>query len=100
MPKSSKRGARTSGEAEVAGVTPHAVWVLAGGRELMLDFARFPWFSDATMAEICDVEFLHGQHLRWPKLDVDLHIDSVENPERFPLVSRTSRAPTKRRRSE
>jgi hypothetical protein len=98
MPKSSKRGASTSGEAEVAGVTPHAVWVLVAGRELMLDFARFPWFSDATMAEICDVKFLHGQHLHWPKLDVDLHIDSVEHPERFPLVSRARKSPAKRSR--
>jgi len=27
-------------------------------------------------------------HLRWPQLDVDLTLDSIENPDRYPLVSR------------
>ena len=92
MPRSSARGARTSAKVEVLGLTPHALWLLIGGRELMLDFATFPWFADASLGEVCDVEFLHGRHLRWPKLDVDLHLDSIEHPERFPLVSRTKRS--------
>jgi hypothetical protein len=27
-------------------------------------------------------------HLRWPDLDVDLAVESIRNPEKFPLVSR------------
>lgn len=57
----------------------------------MLDFARYPWFAEATMAEIRDVTLLHGHHLHWPRLDVDLHLESIEHPERFPLVSRAGR---------
>jgi hypothetical protein len=26
-------------------------------------------------------------HLRWPDLDVDLSVESIEHPERYPLVS-------------
>jgi hypothetical protein len=87
MARSSARGARTSAEPEVLGLTPHALWLLVGDRELMLDFVRFPWFKGASIEDACDVELLHGVHLRWPRLDVDLLIDSVEHPERFPLVS-------------
>lgn len=86
MRKSSARGARTS--AEVLGLTPHALWVLVAGKEYMLDFVRFPWFRAATIAEVCDLTVEHGYHLHWPQLDVDLHLDSVEHPERFPLVSK------------
>ncbi|WP_420886735.1 DUF2442 domain-containing protein [Candidatus Kuenenia stuttgartensis] len=25
-------------------------------------------------------------HLHWPDLDIDLEIDSLENPEKYPLV--------------
>jgi hypothetical protein len=27
-------------------------------------------------------------HLRWPDLDVDLAVESIRDPEKFPLVSR------------
>jgi hypothetical protein len=90
MRKSSVRGARTS--AEVLGLTPHALWLLVGGKEYMLDFKRFPWFRSAAIADVCDLTFEHGYHLHWPKLDIDLHLDSLEHPERFPLLSK-KRAP-------
>jgi hypothetical protein len=78
------------------GLTPRALWLLVGGRELMLDFETFPWFARATIEQACDVA-LHGEkHLHWPQLDVDLHIDSIEHPERFPLVSRLRRSRRKK----
>jgi hypothetical protein len=86
MAKSSARGVPTS--VEVLGITPHALWLMVGGRELMLDFERFPWFARASIEDICDLTMLHGHHLWWPRLDIDLHVDSIEHPERFPLVSR------------
>jgi hypothetical protein len=87
MARSSARGARISDRVEVLGITPHALWILVQGRELMLDFKTFPWFRSASIDQVCDVSFLNGQHLHWPQLDVDLHVDSIEHPERFPLVS-------------
>jgi hypothetical protein len=35
-----------------------------------------------------NVELPHPHHLYWPDLDVDLAVESIEHPERFPLVSR------------
>lgn len=96
MKKSSSRGANISAAPEVLGLTPHALWLLLGDRELMLDFVRFPWFSKASMEDVCDVELLHGVHLHWPRLDIDLHIDSVEHPERFPLLSRPRATATRK----
>jgi hypothetical protein len=96
MRKSSAHGARTSADPEVLGLTPRALWLLVGERELMLDFETFPWFARATIEEVCDVVLRAGKHLHWPKLDVDLHVDSIEHPERFPLVSRVRRAPRRK----
>lgn len=92
MAKSSARGARTSAEVEVLGLTPHALWLLVDGRELGLDLVRFPWFAAASLKDVCNVSLLHGQHLHWPTLDVDLHIDSIDHPERFPLIAKTPRS--------
>jgi hypothetical protein len=99
MSKSSARGARTSVEAQVLGLTPHALWLLVGNREFMLDFRNFPWFARASIEEVSDMKLMHGKHLHWPTLDVDLHVDSLEFPERFPLVSRQRVRGAKKRRS-
>jgi Protein of unknown function (DUF2442) len=48
-------------------------------------FDEFPWFRDATVDAILGVERPHAQHLHWPALDVDLSVDSIEHPERYPL---------------
>jgi hypothetical protein len=63
------------------------------GRELFVPFKKFPWFQDARIREIMLVERPSPHHLRWPDLDIDLAVESIEFPDRFPLVSRTR--PTK-----
>jgi len=82
-------GKHTSG-VEVANVSPHGFWLLLGSEELFVPFASFPWFRDATIAQITNVELPSVRHLYWPDLDVDLAVESIRNPESFPLVSRAS----------
>jgi Protein of unknown function (DUF2442) len=95
--KSSLRGKITSA-VEVSNVAPEGFWLLLDGREIFVPFKNFPWFRDATIREITAVERPGPHHLRWPDLDIDLAIDSIEHPERFPLVSQLplKRSKTKR----
>jgi hypothetical protein len=76
----------------VLSVSPHGVWLHVHGEEYLLRYDDHPWFRNARIAEIFNVALLHGQHLRWPDLDVDLHIDSLRTPEQFPMVDRSHRA--------
>lgn len=46
-----KAGKLTSG-VEVANVSPHGFWLLLGSEELFVPFSSFPWFRDATIAQI------------------------------------------------
>lgn len=80
------RGTATS-EAEVTNISRQGFWILLDDRELFLSLDDFPWFKDAKIDEILDLERPHPDHLRWPKLDVDLTIGSIEHPERYPLKS-------------
>ncbi|MFN3532953.1 MAG: DUF2442 domain-containing protein [Candidatus Brocadia sp.] len=32
------------------------------------------------------VELSHDNHLRWEKLDIDLEIESLAEPDKYPLV--------------
>jgi hypothetical protein len=87
--KSVRRGRSTS-VVEVGNVSAHGFWLLVGERERFLSFADFPWFRDATIAQLTDVELPSAHHLYWPQLDVDLAVEAVDHPERYPLVSRAT----------
>jgi hypothetical protein len=78
-------------DAEVTRISRRGFWLVAGGRELFVAFADFPWFEDAPVRHVLHVELPSPGHLRWPDLDVDLAVESLENPEAFPLVSRALR---------
>jgi len=56
---------------------------------LFVPFAEFPWFADASIARIANVEWPAADHLYWPELDIDLSIRSIEYPDQFPLASNT-----------
>lgn len=77
------RGTSTSA-AEVTNISRHGFWLLVDDRELFLPFDLFPWFSDASVRTITHVERPQSHHLYWPELDVDLTVDSIEHPERYP----------------
>ncbi len=80
------RGSSTS-EAEVTHISKHGLWLMLGERELFMSFAHFPWFRDATVSAVQEVQWPHARHLYWPQLDVDVSVESIEDPERFPLVA-------------
>jgi len=84
--KSALRG-KTISAVEVRRVSPEGFWLRVDERELFVAFRQFPWFENATIRQIAAVERPSPHHLRWPDLDVDLALASIEHPERFPLVS-------------
>jgi hypothetical protein len=84
MVKSREGGATTTG-VEVVSIGKHGFWLNIEGRELFLAFAEFPWFADAAVRQVLNVRLPSPDHLFWPDLDVDLSLESIEHPERFPL---------------
>jgi hypothetical protein len=90
--KSSKRGNAIS--VSVENITPWGIWLFVRGKEYFLSYADYPYFKDQVLRSIQDVQLLHGYHLYWPQLDVDLEIDNLEHPEKYPLRSLTTRRRT------
>lgn len=86
-PRSAKRGKRISA-ASVGRVSGRGFWLSVDGRELFMAFRHFPYFRHATIAELVNVARPAPWRLRWPRLDVELELESIEYPERYPLVSR------------
>ncbi|TAN38661.1 MAG: DUF2442 domain-containing protein [Verrucomicrobia bacterium] len=71
---------------EVGNIDRHGFWLLVADQEYFLPYGDFPWFRQARVEQIMNVELLHGDHLRCPDLDVDLTLDSLARSESFPLV--------------
>ncbi len=79
-------GKHTS-QIEITNISSHGIWILARGKELFMSYEDFPWFKEASIGKVLNVEEPTPGHFYWPELDVDLGIESIKHPERFPLKS-------------
>ena len=80
-------GKPTSG-VEVTNVSANGLWILCNGKESFLPYDDFPWFRNAAIGDVLNVREVRPGHLRWPQLDIDLDIKSIEDHDRYPLVAR------------
>ena len=63
--KSAQLGKPTS-PVEITNVSKHGFWLLIEGSERFLAFEKFPWFQDATISQVLNVELPSPHHLYWP----------------------------------
>jgi len=97
--KSAKPGKHTSA-VEITNVSKHGFWLLIGDKERFAAFEQFPWFRDASIGQVLNVELPSPHHLYWPDLDIDISVESIDYPERFPLVSKVQAVPAARSRRQ
>ncbi len=64
------------------------IWIFIDEQEYFLPYDKFPWFADATVKQIFNVRRLSDIHFYWEDLDVDLSIDIIKNPEKYPLIAK------------
>jgi hypothetical protein len=72
----------------IENITPLGIWLFVKEKEYFLDYKNYPYFKNQTLNSNQNVKLLHGYHLHWPDLDVDLEIDNLENPDKYPLRSK------------
>jgi Protein of unknown function (DUF2442) len=89
--KSARRGSATS-RVEITNVSRDGFSLRIGRKKRFVRFDDFPWFRDASIAQLTNVTLPSPHHLHWPELDVDLAVESLDHPERYPLVSRAPAA--------
>ncbi len=71
---------------EVTQISQQGFWLIVNETEYFLPYREFPWFSNAIVSQIYNIRLLHGNHLHWPDLDVDLEIESLSDLEKYPLT--------------
>ena len=73
---------------EVTNVSKHGFWIFLGDEELFVPFSQFPCLKDASVSQLLNVKRPQPHHLYWPDLDVDLTVESIRHPEKFPLIAK------------
>jgi len=71
---------------EVTDINKNGIWVLIDDKEYFISFSGYPVFKNMSVKDIFDFEYYPPSHLRWEKIDADIELDALENPEHFPLV--------------
>ena len=70
----------------VRSIMHDGIFLTVCGNDYYLSYSRLPWFRNAKISDIFNVEMIGNYAIRWDALDVDLEIDSLKHPERYPLV--------------
>jgi len=83
--KSLKHGKSISG-VEVSLINSLGIWIDVQGTEYFLPYDEYPWFIEAKVKDILNVQLYHDAHLHWPTLDVDLEVESLGQGEKYPLI--------------
>ena len=73
---------------EVTNVSKHGFWIFLGDEELFVPFSQFPCLKDALVSQLLNVKRPQPHHLYWPDLDVDLTVEFIRHPEKFPLIAK------------
>ena len=76
----------SSTSAGVLMINDRGIMLSVQGEDYFLSYNRVPWMRDATINEVLDVRMSGKNAIEWPKLDVDLEVDSLRHPERYPLL--------------
>ena len=86
-----KQNSKTSGtntSVKVLAIIPNGIMIEAYGNIYFLPYNSNPWFENAKIADVFNIEPVGCIGVRWDALDVDLAIESLMHPEKYPLIAK------------
>ena len=73
-------------EPKVLMINDKGIMLSVKGNDYFISFNRIPWLKSATIMDALNVKMSGRNAIEWPTLDIDLEIDSLKHPERYPLI--------------
>ena len=67
-------------------INGQGIMISVGGQDFFLSYNRVPWMREASINDVLNIQMCGNDAVEWPALDVDLEIDSLRHPERYPLI--------------
>jgi hypothetical protein len=88
MQMNSSVAGKNISEIEIQNISGFGIWLLVRGKEYFMSYEKFPWFKNTNVNQILNVNLSPSGKLYWPDLDIDLSVEILEAPERFPLIAK------------
>ena len=67
-------------------INDQGIMLSVKGNDYFISYNRIPWMKNACISDALDVQMSGRNAIEWSKLDVDLEIESLKHPERYPLI--------------
>ena len=67
-------------------INAQGIMLTVDGNDYFLSYNRVPWMKNAPISSVLNVQREGRTAIAWPDLDVDLEIESLKHPERYPLI--------------
>ncbi len=83
----SEQNGTTTSSVRVLTITNKGILLSLSKGDFFLSYDNYPWFYNAKVEDVFDVKMDGNDAIRWDKLDVDLEIDSILEPQKYPLIA-------------
>lgn len=74
-------------EIKITSIEQDGFWMLIDDQEYFISFEQYPDFCSATLDQIFNFRYAF-EEIHWPDMDIDIELDALRHPERFPLKFR------------
>ncbi len=74
-------------QAQITSIEQDGFWLLTQEGEFFVSFERYPSFRKANVEQIFKFKS-DDDAFYWPELDIDIELDALKHPERYPLIFR------------
>ncbi len=70
----------------ITNIDPAGFRLLIDETEYFVPFEDYPRFKQARIFEIFNMQRLSPDQFHWPDLDIDIELDALKTPEKYPLA--------------
>ena len=71
-------------------INAQGIMLSVQGNDYFISYNRMPWLKDARISDVLNVRMSGRSAIEWTSLDIDLEIESLKHPERYPLIMKRS----------
>lgn len=67
-------------------INAQGIFLTVLGEDFFISYHRLPWLKDARISDVLNVRMCGRSAIEWEALGIDLEIESLKHPERYPLL--------------